>query len=183
MRSRACSASSSTGQPGAARRSARTHSTALGALPDEPVGRRGRQPVRRRETGRSVEDLGAIRQIASGVRGSREGTFAKTRRQRRKTNDRRPGAQRDARAEATTSTPGRTQKKGGAPSNAALHVFLFCRLSLCVPYSPRSPVLGPSASSGSTKYSMSRSSSISSSLGCGGAGGGGGSSAGIRTFR
>src|SRR5262245_24719420 len=48
-------------------------------------------------------------------------------------------------------------------------------------YSPKSPVLGPRASSGSTKYSMSRSSSSSSSLGCGGAGGGGGSSGGIRT--
>ena len=41
----------------------------------------------------------------------------------------------------------------------------------------------PSASSGSTKYSMSRSSSSSSSLGCAIGGGGGGSSAGIRTFR
>jgi hypothetical protein len=46
-----------------------------------------------------------------------------------------------------------------------------------------SPIRGPKASSGSTKYSMSRSNSSSSSLGCGGAGGGGGSSGGICTCR
>jgi len=46
-----------------------------------------------------------------------------------------------------------------------------------------SGVFGTNASSGSTKYSMSRSSSSSSSVGWMGAGGGGGSSGGIRTLR
>jgi uncharacterized membrane protein YgcG len=41
----------------------------------------------------------------------------------------------------------------------------------------------PRASSGSIKYSISRSNSRSSSVGCGGAGGGGGSSGGILTPR
>ena len=51
------------------------------------------------------------------------------------------------------------------------------------PYSTGSTPCEPTASSGSTKYSISRSSSSSSSDGCSTGGGGGGSSAGIVTCR
>lgn len=59
---------------------------AIRPVADEPLCERGRQPLRRREVGRGVDDvigsiahlayhLGAIRQINKDARGPREGTF------------------------------------------------------------------------------------------------------------
>jgi hypothetical protein len=94
-------------------------------------------------------------------------------------------------ARADLTPPGRTNGAdlAAAPENTkgrTVRPAPSCRLSLSrgARYSIGSPRWWtPRGSSGSTKYSISRSSSSSSSDGCGGGGCGGGSSAGIRTFR
>src|SRR5688572_18671595 len=73
-----------------------------------------------------------------------------------------------------------TEKRKGTEAKASVPSVLLRVLgeSYSTSVMPRA-----SASSGSTRYSISRSSSMSSSLGCCTGGGGGGSSAGICTWR